>query len=164
MTYITISISIYSCIPFSLFTHAECFDVSYHVTLEGSFLRMFQYLRAYYGMSLWRSLLELLSWSFISWVFCQIRKIADCACAGNTGNVFPDTDFKWNRWLAIPACITTRTVMHVGIAGPWWRGNVPDIPGACVTRNSTYPERSPLKMIWRSVISSMWCPIFKCVA
>ena len=27
----------------------------------------------------------------------QIRKIADCACAANAGNVFPATDFKSNR-------------------------------------------------------------------
>ena len=27
----------------------------------------------------------------------QMRKIADCACAGNVGNVFTATDFKGNR-------------------------------------------------------------------
>ena len=32
-----------------------------------------------------------------SWASYQIRKIADCACAGNAGNVFPTTDFKGNR-------------------------------------------------------------------
>ena len=42
------------------------------------------------------------------WTSCQIRKIAGCACAGNAGNVFPATDFKGNRMLAIPACITAR--------------------------------------------------------
>ena len=26
-----------------------------------------------------------------SWAFCQILKIAGCACAGNAGNVFPAT-------------------------------------------------------------------------
>ena len=31
------------------------------------------------------------------WVSYQIRKNADCACAENAGNVFPTTDFKWNR-------------------------------------------------------------------
>ena len=35
-------------------------------------------------------------------------KIAGCACAENAGNVFPDTEFKGNRWLAIPTCITAR--------------------------------------------------------
>ena len=36
----------------------------------------------------------------ITWASCQIRKIADCACAGNVGNVYPH-----HRWLAIPTCI-----------------------------------------------------------
>ena len=38
---------------------------------------------------------------FISWVSYQIRKIAGCACVGNSGKVSPATD-----WLAIPTCIT----------------------------------------------------------
>ena len=38
----------------------------------------------------------------------QLRKIVGCACAGNAGNVFHVTDFKGDRWLAIPACITVR--------------------------------------------------------
>ena len=42
------------------------------------------------------------------WGSCQMCKIAGCACAGNAGNVFPATDFRGNRWLAIPACITAR--------------------------------------------------------
>ena len=42
------------------------------------------------------------------WASYQIRKIAGCACAGNAGNVFPATDFKGNRKLAISACITAR--------------------------------------------------------
>ena len=42
------------------------------------------------------------------WASYQIRKIAGCACAENAGNVFPATDIKGNRQLAIPACITTR--------------------------------------------------------
>ena len=44
----------------------------------------------------------------LSWASYQIRKIVGCACAGNAGNVFPATNFKWNRYLAIPACITAR--------------------------------------------------------
>ena len=28
---------------------------------------------------------------YLPWASCQIRKIADCACAGNAGNVFPTT-------------------------------------------------------------------------
>ena len=43
-----------------------------------------------------------------AWATYQIRKISGCACAGNAGNVFPATDFNGNRYLEIPACITTR--------------------------------------------------------
>ena len=32
-----------------------------------------------------------------AWASCQIRKIAGCACAGNTGNVFPATAGKRSR-------------------------------------------------------------------
>ena len=42
------------------------------------------------------------------WASYQICNIEGCACAGNAGNVFPATDFKWNRKLTIPACITAR--------------------------------------------------------
>ena len=42
------------------------------------------------------------------WTTYQIRKIADGACVGNAGNVFPAAEFKGNRELAIPACITAR--------------------------------------------------------
>ena len=42
------------------------------------------------------------------WTSYQIHEIAGCACAENAGNVFPATDFKGNRWLAIPTCITAR--------------------------------------------------------
>ena len=42
------------------------------------------------------------------WASHQIRKIAGCACAGHAGNVFPTTNFKATRYLAIPACITAR--------------------------------------------------------
>ena len=42
------------------------------------------------------------------WAYYQIRKIASCAYAGNAGNVFPATNFKGNRQLAIPTSITAR--------------------------------------------------------
>ena len=45
---------------------------------------------------------------YFPWASCQIRKFAGCAYAGNSGNVFPATDFNGNRQLAIPACITAR--------------------------------------------------------
>ena len=44
----------------------------------------------------------------LPWASYQIGKIADCACFGNAGNIFPATDSKGNRKLAIPACITAR--------------------------------------------------------
>ena len=70
------------------------------------------------------------------WTSHQIRKIAGYACAENSGNVFPATDLKENRYLDIQAYITARkwplsdlsddgyarAVMHVGIANPRWRG------------------------------------------
>ena len=46
------------------------------------------------------------------WASYQIRTIEGCSCVGNAGNVFSVTDFKGNRYLAIPACITTRASRH----------------------------------------------------
>ena len=43
---------------------------------------------------------------------CGLRMRQECR------ERFPATDFKGNHWLAIPACITERAVMHVGIANP----------------------------------------------
>ena len=43
-----------------------------------------------------------------SWASYEICKIAGCACTGNAGNVFPATNFKGNRLLAILAFITAR--------------------------------------------------------
>ena len=67
-------------------------------------------------------LLPKIVWMIYQWASYQIRKIAGCACTGNAGNVFPATNFNRNRLLMIPACITARAVMHVGIANPRWRG------------------------------------------
>ena len=44
----------------------------------------------------------------MQWTSYQIRKITGCACARNAENVFPATNFKGNRKIAIPACITAR--------------------------------------------------------
>ena len=81
------------------------------------------------------------------WASYQIRKFAGCAWAGNAWNAFPATDFKGNRLLAIPACITAR-ITHVPwcMVGSLSRGggeNVPGIPGAWATRNFTYLARGP---------------------
>ena len=39
-------------------------------------------------------------------IIIDLCKIAGCACAGYARNIFPTTDFKGNRQIAIPACIT----------------------------------------------------------
>ena len=41
--------------------------------------------------------------------------------------------------------------MHVGIANPRLRGNIPGIPGACAMRNITYLTRGSLGSYWFSV-------------
>ena len=87
------------------------------------------------------------------WGSCQIHKITGCACDGKTGSVFPAT-----HGLAIPTCITARARRTCRDA---CRGrqlpvsfevgggeNVPGIPGACVTHNFTYLERSPWHDVW----------------
>ena len=40
-----------------------------------------------------------------------------------------------------------RAVMHVGIANPLWRENIPGIPGACATCNFTYLVRGPWRVL-----------------
>ena len=82
------------------------------------------------------------------WASYQIRKVARCACDENAGNVLPVTDFKGNRWLAIPPCINGTCVTHVPLlmSGSLTRAglkNIPGIPGACATRNNTYLGRGP---------------------
>ena len=74
----------------------------------------------------------------LSWTSYQIRKSAGCAYTGNAGNVFPSTDFKGNRSLAIPVCMSGSLKSGGG-------KNVPGIPGACITQNLTYLSRGP----WR---------------
>ena len=44
---------------------------------------------------------------------------------------FPRTDFKRKPLVSDPGM---RHVMHVGIANPRWRGNIPGIPGAWMSR------------------------------
>ena len=70
------------------------------------------------------------------WVSYQIRKIADCACAGNAGNVFPRRRFQRKPLVSDPGMHHGTCVTHV----PWCMSrsltcgdgeNVPGIPGAC---------------------------------
>ena len=90
------------------------------------------------------------------WASYQIRKIANCACTGNAGNVFPDTDFKGNRVMHVPWCMS----------GSLTRGggeNVPGILGACATHDFTYLARGPWCIIlsafhfFRHKFSSVGC-------
>ena len=71
-----------------------------------------------------------------SWVSYQISKIADCACAGNAGNVFPRRRFQRKPLVSDPGMHHGTCVTHV----PWCMSrsltcgdgeNVPGIPGAC---------------------------------
>ena len=66
----------------------------------------------------------------------QIRKIAGCACAGNTGNIFPRRRFQRKPLVSDPGMHHGTCVTHV----PWCMSesltcgdgeNVPGIPGAC---------------------------------
>ena len=50
-----------------------------------------------------------------AWASCQIRKMAGCASAGNTGKVFPATAVKRSQH-ASQQVRDARTVMHAGIA------------------------------------------------
>ena len=73
---------------------------------------------------------------FGQWASYQIRKIAGCACAGNTGNVFPRRRFQRKPIVSDPGMHHGTCVTHV----PWCMSgsltcgngeNVPGIPGAC---------------------------------
>ena len=108
--------------------------------------------RTYSSLLVWyiNCIYQTYQWSldFLPWASCQIRKIVGCAWAGNAGNDFPATDFKGNRQLAIPACNHGTCITHVpwcmsGLLTRGGGGNVPNIPGACATRNFMYLARGP---------------------
>ena len=104
------------------------------------------------------------------WTSYQIRKIVGFACAGNARDVFPATDFKRIRLLAIPACITARAsrTCHWCMSGSltrWGEECVPGIPGACTTRNFTYLARGPWVKTylqrseldwWQALTAAIW--------
>ena len=78
-----------------------------------------------------------IGWDYVTWASYQIRKIAGCTCAGDTGNVFPATDFKGNPLVSDPGMHHGSFVTHV----PWCmsgsltrcgRENVPSIAGECM--------------------------------
>ena len=80
-----------------------------------------------------------LTWILFPWASCQIRKIAGCACAGNTGNVSA-ADLKRDRYAR---------AVHGRIANMWWRGKrYTGITGPCAPRNVSYLARRPLCDLW----------------
>ena len=75
--------------------------------------------------------------SAYQWASYQIRKIAGCACAGNTGNVFPHRRLQRKTLVSDPVmhhgtCVTHVTSWMSGSLTRCGGENVPDIPGACV--------------------------------
>ena len=74
--------------------------------------------------------------------------IAACACAGNAGNVLPATNFKGNRLLTIPVCITTRAsrtcrdACRVRKPAVAWK-TFPAFPAHAQPAILTYLERGP---------------------
>ena len=89
---------------------------------------------------------------YITWTSYQIRKIADCACAGKAGKRFPCHRLQRKLLVSDPACMTSRASRTyrdacrdrkaaVGGGG----GNVPGFPGVCATRNFTYLVWDPCR-------------------
>ena len=83
--------------------------------------------------------------------FYQIRRIAGCAYAGNAGGVFPATDFKGNRWLAIPACITAGKTFQAHaqptVLRIWQEAQVTYVPAFfSVTSRAQFPGVSEVTM------------------
>ena len=84
----------------------------------------------------------------VVWASYQIRKSVDCACAGNSGNVFPRRRLQRKPLVSDPGMHHGTCVTQVPwcMSGSLTRGggeNVPGIPGACATRNFAYLARGP---------------------
>ena len=79
----------------------------------------------------------------VQWASYQIRKIAGCACAGNAGNVFSRRRLQRKPLVSDPGMRHARSVMHVGIAYPRWRGKRSRHSRRRRTRNFTYLVRGP---------------------
>ena len=86
--------------------------------------------------------------NLIPWASYQIRKIAGCACAGNTGIISPpprvsDPDMHQGMCVThVPWCMAGRYLaFSFGVGG---RENVLGVPGICATHNFTYLARGPL--------------------
>ena len=96
-----------------------------------------------------------------AWASYQIRKIAGCACARNSGNVFPHCRFQRIPLVSDPGMHHGTCVTHV----PWCMSgsltcgdgeNVPGIPGACApailriwqeAHGTTYTHRLLVKSV-----------------
>ena len=84
------------------------------------------------------------------WASYRIRKIAGCACAGNTGKCFPRQRSQRKLLVSDPGMHHGTCVTHVPwcMPGSLTRGgeeNVPGIPGAYATLVFTYLVRGPLR-------------------
>ena len=106
--------SVDACKTILKFSNPHSFYSLAHMTPFGTIMQLGQHI------SLLPDIHQVLCTSY------QIRKIARCACAGNTGNVSPATNFKETASLRSrhPSRHVrhARAVMHVGIANPRWRG------------------------------------------
>ena len=74
--------------------------------------------------------------SHVAWASYQISKLADCACAGNVGNVFPHRQLQRKPLVSDPGMHHGTYLTHVPwcISGSLTRGNrenVLGIPSAC---------------------------------
>ena len=92
--------------------------------------------------------------SYLPLASCQMHKIVGCASAGSAGNVFPPPRFS-DPDMHQGTCVTHVPWCMLGslTSGFLWSGkNVPDIPGACATRNFTYLVRGSY---WNGTRSSV---------
>ena len=88
------------------------------------------------------------------WASCQIRKMVGCACAGNTGNVFPRHRLQRKQLVSDPGMHHGTYTTHVPwcIPGSLTRGvgeHVPGIPDAWASRHVTYLLSDPYTNILR---------------
>ena len=115
------------------------------------------------------------------WASYQMRKLAGCACAGNTGNVSPRRRFQQKPLVSNPGMHHGTCVTHV----PWCMSgsltcgdgeNVPGIPGACAPAilriwQDAHKEAcqgyycfSDAKQIWVCLVSlSTWILIIRVI-
>ena len=82
------------------------------------------------------------------WASYQIRKIVDCACAGNAGNVFPRHRIQRKPRVSDPGmhhgtCVTRVSWSMSGLLTRGGGETIPGIPGACANHNFRYPVRGP---------------------